>query len=354
MLSGNVGEWSEIFVVLRLLADGHVALCNSRLEPIQGKRMKVIEVHRTSSEGILKFSIDADNETVRFSNGDVIGKREEFEELLSVLFNALHARGKSIKVPQLESLLARMRTYQLAAPSSGKSDLKVLVEDGVTGRRSIKSFSVKSQIGGAATLLNASGATTFRYEATGPTAALSALAGSGMKTSKILSESKDLGVSFSTGRPINEIFRTNLQMIDTGMPSVLATMLFGHFSGEGTMISDVMGYLEAEDPLEVGTPMSDLFYEHKIKDFLVDVALGLTPSKRWDGTFVTSAGFLIVTGAGQVVCLLFEDRDIFREYLYANTKFERGSQSRHKYGTLVNPPAGPSYLDLNLQIRFTK
>jgi hypothetical protein len=354
MLSGNVGEWSEIFVVLRLLADGHVALCNSRLEPIPGKRIKVLEVHRTSSEGILKFSIDPDGETIRFSSGDVIGKRDELEELLIALLMALRAGGKSIELPQLESLLARMRTYQLAAPSSGKSDLKVLVEDGVTGRRSAMSFSVKSQIGGAATLLNASSATTFRYEATGPKPALNSLARSGMKTSKMLAESQNLGVTFSTGRPINETFRMNLQMIDTGMPGVLASMLFGHFSGEGAMVSDVMGYLEAQDPLEVGTPMADVFYEHKIKDFLVDVALGMTPSKRWDGTFVTSAGFLIVTRVGQVVCLLFEDRDVFREYLYTNTKFERGSQSRHKYGSLVNPPEAPSYLDLNLQIRFTK
>ena len=92
---------------------------------------------------------------------------------------------------------------------------------------------------------------------------------------------------------------------------------------------------------------------HKIKDLLVDLALGMTPFKKWDGSYKVNAGHLIVNKQGQVVCLLFDDRDIFREYLFLNTKFDRGSKSRHNYGGIRRDGAGV-FLDLNLQIRFIK
>ena len=66
---------------------------------------------------------------------------------------------------------------------------------------------------------------------------------------------------------------------------------------------------------------------HKIKDLLVDLALGTTPFKNWDGSYKVNAGHLIVNKQGQVVCLLFDGRDIFREYLFLNTKFDRGSKA---------------------------
>jgi type II restriction enzyme len=84
------------------------------------------------------------------------------------------------------------------------------------------------------------------------------------------------------------------------------------------------------------------------------MALGMTPSKKWDGSYIVNAGHLIVNKHGQVVCLLFDHRDVFREYLFLNTKFDRGSRTRHNYGAIRRNVEGLVFLDLNLQIRFIK
>jgi hypothetical protein len=355
MLVGNVGEWSEIFVVLSLLADGQINLANLDLSPRDDGHLSVVEVHRNSPMGQLSFVIDeSDRESIRLAGSDeVICTRSEITESASQLFAALKIGGSSIQMPQLESLLARMRTYQLAAPSSGKTDLSVVVRDGRTGGLSLMSFSVKSQVGGAATLLNASGATSFCYPVTGKESEIQLLEALGREPQQIIAHSRDNEIQIGSGRPLNAAFETNLRMVDSGMPTMVAVMLFGHFAGEGTLVSDVAEYLEVIDPLGIGEANASTFYTHKIKDLLVDLALGLTPSKKWDGSYKVNAGHLIVNKLGQVVCLLFDDRDIFREYLFLNTKFDRGSKSRHNYGGIRRDGAGV-FLDLNLQIRFIK
>lgn len=356
MLVGNVGEWSEIFVVFRLLGDGYIRLANSDLSSKEDSYLSVVEVHRNSPMGQLRFAIDElDRESIRIVGSDeIICTRTEILQSAQHLFDALATGGNAIQLPQLEDLLARMRTHQLAAPSTGKTDLSVLVRDGRTGGLSLMSFSIKSQVGGAATLLNASGATNFCYPITGTESNIKALESLGREPQKIISYARDNDMVIHNGRPVNAIFESNLRMVDSGMPTIIAGMLLGHFAGEGTLISDVIEYLEAVDPLGVGDSDASTFYPHKIKDLLVDLALGLTPSKRWNGLYVVNAGHLIVTKLGQVVCLLFDDRDVFREYLFSNTKFERGSRTRHKYGSVRRDSTGAAFLDLNLQIRFAK
>lgn len=356
MLAGNVGEWSEIFVVLRLLGDGQINFANSDLSPKAEVHLSVVEVHRNGPMGQLSFVIDDnDRELIRIAGSDeIVCTRTEIVEAANQLFEALKIGGSSIQVPQLESLLARMRTYQLAAPSTGKTDLSVVVRDGRTGGLSLMSFSVKSQVGGAATLLNASGATSFRYPVLGTASDIQSLEALGQEPQQIIAYSREHNIQIGPGQPLNATLKNNLRMVDSGMPAIVSVMLFGHFAGEGTLLSDVAEYLEVIDPLEIGDLNASTFYTHKIKDLLVDIALGMTPSKKWDGSYIVNAGHLIVTKNGQVACLLFDDRDVFREYLFSNTKFDRGSRTRHNYGAVGRDDDGVAFLDLNLQIRFVR
>jgi hypothetical protein len=356
MLSGNVGEWSEIYVLLSLLGHGHITLANSDLSPNEDSHLSVVEVHRNGPSGQLRFEIDEqDRESIRLVGFDeIISTRSEILENARELFRTIVKGGSSIQLPQLENLLARMRTHQLAAPSTGKSDLSVLVRDGRTGGLLTMSFSIKSQVGGASTLLNASGATNFTYSIVGKDRDIQFLESLGREPQKIISHARNLGVLIRHGRPTNHVFDSNLRMVDSGMAAIVSTMLLCHFSGDGSLVADVAEHLEAIDPLGIGQQDASIFYPHKIKDLLVDLSLGMTPSKKWDGSYIVNAGYLMVAKEGRVVCLLFEQRDVLRDYLFLNTKFERGSRSRHKYGGIRKDASGAAFLDLNLQIRFIK
>lgn len=93
-------------------------------------------------------------------------------------------------------------------------------------------------------------------------------------------------------------------------------------------------------------------YEYKLKKFLCSVALGMRPSEHWNGYDEANGGYVIVKYNGDVVAYHIYNRDAFETYLLNNTKFERGSTSKHKFASVYSEPDGKMYVKLNLQIRF--
>ena len=82
-------------------------------------------------------------------------------------------------------------------------------------------------------------------------------------------------------------------------------------------------------------------------------ALGMVPSKVWDGFTRAHGGYIVIKNDGEVVCYHLYNREEFLTYLYKNTKFESASTSRHDYGKLYEEN-GKIFFNLNLQIRFIK
>lgn len=83
------------------------------------------------------------------------------------------------------------------------------------------------------------------------------------------------------------------------------------------------------------------------------VALGMVPSKPWDGFSKAHGGYIVVKENGDVVCYHLYNRDEFRSYLYENTKFDASSTARYGYGKLYKEK-GKIFFKLNLQVRFLK
>lgn len=106
--------------------------------------------------------------------------------------------------------------------------------------------------------------------------------------------------------------------------------------------------MEQDNPMNYPT---DGFYKYKYKKFLCSAALGMTPSKKWDGIDEANGGYIIVTAKGDVLVYHIYNRSFFEEYLLNQTKYERGSTSRHDFASLYREN-GKVYLKLNLQIRF--
>ena len=353
-LSGNSGEWSEIVVLLSLLADGKVPLVDSDLEPLDEQYLEVVEVRRLSKQGELAFKIADDRELIILNGAIGVTSRTEINSFLPVLLTAISGGGKGIVIPQVENLLARMRTFQLAAPSSEKTDLVVVVRDHRNGAINTISFSLKSQIGTPASLLNASGATSFRYSILGSDPDIQMLQNLGQDPLEIIKQAKNTGISICCGVPLSEQFRQNLLLIDSAMPEIASEMLFGHFSGRAAKIIDVIEHLEELNPAGIRSSNLRIFYLQKVRHFLSDVALGMTAGKPWDGQYSPNGGYLILKKSGAIASIMFSDQNTFRDYLLKNTRFERGSRARHKYGHLVKHDNGNFSIDLNLQIRFIK
>ena len=108
-------------------------------------------------------------------------------------------------------------------------------------------------------------------------------------------------------------------------------------------------YIQIEYNLEKGHP----FYSYKFKKLLTECALGMIPSKMWDGTADATGGYIIVREDEEVLCYHLFNRNEFENYLLKNTKFETASTSRHEFGKIYKEN-NEYYIKLNLQIRFIK
>ena len=129
---------------------------------------------------------------------------------------------------------------------------------------------------------------------------------------------------------------------------ILAEALIIHYRGNIKRVADVVGVLKEDNPLDF--PVEGL-YRYKVKKFLVAVALGFQPSRRWDGRDEANGGYIIVTTSRDAVAYHTYNRDLFEDYLLDSTHFERGSTSRHDFASLYSSGKN-TLLNLNLQIRF--
>ena len=351
-LSGNRGEWSEAYCLLRILSEARVQIADSELNPVRNRAFVIEAVMMTQKSSTCTIWIDddfavvEDGESIR--RADLNSAAEVILEVLSTVQN-----GQSITIPECEEILAKLRFHRLSASSKTKEDLTLRVLDPFLRTSQLLSFSIKSQLGSPATLLNASKATNFVYSLDVSPRSLALLRLCDGDPNAILSTAIKEGVTITAQGPVDERFRTNLLLIDSRMPELLASLLRLHYESGLSNLSELTDRLALIDPLRLGSELSKTFYRHKIKMFLSDCALGMTPTTPWDGTHSSNGGYLIVSEDGELLCLHSFDRDVFNEYLLRSTKLERGSRKRHEYGSLVDGLHGVQ-LRLNLQIRFLR
>lgn len=149
----------------------------------------------------------------------------------------------------------------------------------------------------------------------------------------------------------NENFKANLQMIDTSFPTIISEFLLQYYTGNGSMIKELTPVVRKINPCKLNTKLPHLYYEHKMKNFLIDIALGMTPATVWTGLYQANGGYIIVKENGEVVCYHIYDRNDFQEYMFNYTRFETASTSRYGFGCIYKEN-NQNFIKLNLQIRF--
>ena len=217
-------------------------------------------------------------------------------------------------------------------------------------------FSIKSQLGGEATLLNAGKTTNFIYklESFNPTAEVIASTNEIETRSKIkdrIAAINEMGGILTYTTLEQSVFKNNLVLIDSLLPNILAEIIKTFFTSNLSTIEELTTNINKVNPLNYDTSFAHTFYEYKIKRFLTDVALGMTPSKVWTGIYDATGGYLIVKENGDVLCYHIYNRNQFEDYLFANTKLETASSTRHEFGKIYEEN-GQLFFKLNLQIRF--
>lgn len=359
MITGNKGEWSEIYALFKLLGDKELFLGDKDIERLEGLVYPIIKILRTENNGNFEYSIQ--DEIILVSGNEEILKIPifEFKDKARFLLNAIKQNHeRTFSVPEIEEFMQSINCISLKASSSAKTDITIVVHDQRTNQQPTLGFSIKSQLGSPSTLLNAGKTTNFIYKIADTNLTESEIEqiNSISSRSKIMDrivQVQSKGGKFEFVRTERKIFSNNLVLIDSLLPEILSQIVFNFYSSEFSHLTDLVNTTAEKNPLDFDIENEHKFYEYKIKRFLTDVALGMMPSQVWTGIYDATGGYLIVKENGEVLCYHIYNRNEFEDYLLNNTKLDTASSSRHGFGEIYKNN-GELYFNLNLQIRFIK
>lgn len=357
-LTGNKGEWSEIYTLFKLLGEGKVHAGDTDMNKLELYYPILNIIREESKRYEYKPNIEQ-NIVVIDGNGNEhtrISMDRFVEESSKLLSEIKSAKKRTFKVPEAEAFMGEIGCTKLKAPSKDKADIHIIIHDLRTNMTPLLGFSIKSQLGNASTLLNAGATTNITYK----------VGSKGLSDEEIeeinsidshldrMSAIAKCGCSLSYKEIDCATFMNNLQFLDICMPQFIADCLLIDSIGKDSSLAHCVSEVAKKNPFSyTGKNVAD-FYEHKMKVLLLSAALGMTPGKEWTGRYDANGGYLVVRKDGEIVCYHFYNPNDVEDYLYNNTRFERASRSRYNFGTLYRGDDGDVYIKLNLQIRFKK
>jgi len=356
-ITGNKGEWSEIYALFRLLGEGKVHAGDANLKKLNlyypiisilREESKRYDYNLNPQKNIVIINEDG-KEFVRIPMSTFLNESKS-------LLCAIQSGGnRAFAVPNAERFMKKVGCSKLKAPSQNKADINIVIHDLRTNFTPLLGFSIKSQLGSPSTLLNPGKSTNIIYRVNRDLSDLEI-----NQINSIDSHLERMGAikeyQLTLASFENETFNNNLLFLDTYLPQFISDCLLCYNqSGHSVLpVKKVVSHIAEANPFGFKGSAIETFYEHKMKVLLIAAALGMTPAKEWTGRYDANGGYLVVKTDGEIVCYHFYNINDVEDYLYYNTRLECASRSRYEFGSLYRGDDGKVYIKLNLQIRFCK
>ena len=370
-VTGNKGEWSEMYAFLKILGDKRIYGADSELNVRKDIHYDINKVIREETKGeAIEYVVNKDMNSIDVISNGVLKaqfKIHTYVEEAEYLFGEICSCEGTFSVDRTVEFMEKICCKKLKASSREKKDIVVEVHDFRTGMDPVLGFSIKSNIGGNSTLLNASGSTNFIFEIVGATdedmIAINSF--TKVKNSKDgMKEYADLkskieyvvekGLELRYVDTQNDAFKANMIIIDSQFPIIISEMLKDFYINGTSSLEKQVDNLTERNPLDYSMGDLKITYRYKVKKFLLEIATGMMPGTHWSGREDATGGYFIVKEDGEIVCYHLYNRDDFEEYLLKSTYMDKPGTKRHDYGKIEKKDDGKYYLKLNLQIRFNK
>jgi hypothetical protein len=356
---GNIGEWSELYALAYLLVTGGAHAADEQQKSTPDIYFKVLQVIIANHDIQNELRYDINESTVSiFENGYLIDEVEKSDLKLEIdyFFRDLTSGvgRKTFSLASGDKLMKLLHKKTISAGSGEReTDLQLVIADDDSGGPTPRfGFSIKSQLGQAATLLNSSGSTNIVYEIVPELNKTQAKIPDLTKSPS--SHPQNIRSIYAAGFKLeyreyqNVTFAENLSYVDSNLPGHLARVLLQSYLNDE--IKDFSRVSELVFPTTDKNSDQPLF---KLRELLGAISMGLRPSTTWKGNASKFKGLMVVKKDGEVVFYYMNTRLNFEEYLFNNVRFDRPSTSRHKYGQIIEDD-GRYFIKLNLQIRFKK
>ena len=361
MLKGNIGEWSEPYALLKLITDKKLHLGEDNFKKVEDVFYPILKIIRNEKNRDVSFTYE--DEIIIITDGNILFKVPIYEFVDNALkcLNFIKAKKTTkgaFSIPEIEEFLSSFSINSLKAKSKLKNDITIQVEDPNSFLTPTMGFSVKSQLGRPATLVNSSRATNFTFIIKDNQLDNNTIfhINNEREFSKKMEIIANAGANLEFEKVDNKVFSSNLQTIDFNFNKILAEVILmfctNNISSENT-IPKFISKIEEKNPVGYDLEINPKMYEMMMKKFLTDYALGMRAAEVWTRDYQATGGYLIVREDGELICYHFYFTKNFENYLYQNTKLETGDPERNNFGN-VYEENGQQKIKLNLQIRFIK
>lgn len=353
----NKGEWSELLLFVKLLAEQQIYLADKNLNP----KIDFFNIHKVTTQNLNFEFLILDKSTI-----EIIDKNTGEKKLLNLtnlintqilkeLAEIIKKEQKTFEIPEFKVIQDALGFHVVkSGHSHQKSDISLDISNAIFHKQN-EGFSIKSYLGSDPTLLNASGNTNFIFEIENldinKIDEINAINTNTKLKDRIEKIENDGGLFRYVGAE-KETMTYNLKMVDSLMPEIIGAILLAFYKNRHIAIFQIVDFIHSQSLLNAQINYGDkIALKNKIQKLLVDVLLGFFAGSKWNGAYEAN-GSIVLKSSGDCVAFHLVDLETLKNYLYDNIKLDTPSTTRHRFGQLYIEKNGKLYFKLNLQLRF--
>ena len=352
-------EWCELYTFFRLLTEGKVTLGTAKAK--KGEiDWPIAMIQREEHDGTRCYYIEKEMVRIKGENSEKFVPREDFGIVADLILQAVKSSSEDeVTSPDgVEEFLDEVAIFDLEAKTEDRTDFYIAFWH---PEAPLSGFSVRSRLGAMNPLLDGGRAANLKLEQSGvkfatPTVnKINALPEAPNEVAERMLLIERLGGVLKYSDVADRVFRSNLLMIDLHFPRVLTEMVRIMHLDDITRISELTEVIKQMNPLKIKDELVNKhgFYEFKVKQFLMALAFGMRPAKIYTGQDSAVEGILLMDGSGEVLCYHKSEKPVMEDFLFLNTRLEKGSLDKDKYGFLEREN-GTYYFKLNAKIGLVK
>lgn len=343
MRTGNQGEWAEAYTLLKLLVSDTV-------RTREGVEVSLNSIHKPSNGTSISFTNKA-NRGDGFLEGITATSKAEIENALLAFENLEKPKRGTFTVPQLESQLNKLGISNIKADRTLKADVALSFRnlDGSTSE--INDYSIKSELKGLSSILNASGHTNFKYLVHSPKFEEVQHLNNIRSKSKVkdkFQHLKDNNIKVSPHSVISDDFRNNLNRVSKDAESIFSHILLAYYQGKGFKISELVGTVY---PNKLKRAAAEKVVKKVLVEFLLHSSPGDVELESAGLKERKLGGLLTLNSSYELELVLAGDKTGLANYLYTKAIIDTPSTTRHKFGNIYQE-GDNSFINLNLQVRL--